>query len=133
MLFLLLTASAASAAPLLAVLRVAAALLRAATMLFVAGDAVTRSKLDFQLDDFVPLFVGAITLGNRQQFAEATPRINLRRYGRLSLGRVFRKVFWIGIVHWKLKSGAHRWRTPHSKNAEITFSWQRFFWRQRKP
>jgi len=32
---------------------------------FVSGDAVTGSKLDFQLNDFIPLFVGTVTLRDR--------------------------------------------------------------------
>lgn len=63
MLFLLLTATAASS-PLLAVLGIAPPR-RTTAMWFIAGDAITWSELNFQLDDFVPLLVGAITLGNR--------------------------------------------------------------------
>ncbi|HQX85700.1 MAG TPA: hypothetical protein PKV23_09440, partial [Aestuariivirga sp.] len=36
------------------------AALTAATVGFIAGDTVTRSELNFELDDFVPLFVGSI-------------------------------------------------------------------------
>lgn len=61
-LFLLLTATTASST-LLAVLGVATPR-RTTAMRFIAGDTVTWSKLDFQLDDFVPLLVGAITLWN---------------------------------------------------------------------
>lgn len=64
MLFLLLTTTTtATSSTLLAVLGVATPR-RTTAMRFIAGDTVTWSKLDFQLDDFVPLLVGAITLWN---------------------------------------------------------------------
>jgi hypothetical protein len=66
MLLLLLAKAAAGAgiAARLAMLHVAAA--RTATKRLVAGNTVTGSELDFQLDDFVPLLVGSITLGDRK-------------------------------------------------------------------
>lgn len=62
-LFLLLTAATTASSTLLAVLGVATPR-RTTAMRFIAGDTVTWRKLDFQLDDFVPLLVGAITLWN---------------------------------------------------------------------
>ncbi len=53
---------------LLTTTRFAVSLLTVATAdtptLFVTGNSVARSKLDFQLDDFIPLFVAPIALGN---------------------------------------------------------------------
>ncbi|MCM8596829.1 hypothetical protein [Accumulibacter sp.] len=39
------------------------------------GLTVSRSEGDLDLDDFIPLRVGAITLGNGQQFTEPPARI----------------------------------------------------------
>jgi hypothetical protein len=65
----------------------------------IAGDTVARRKLDFQLDDFVPLLIGSITFWDRQEVTQAATRIRLRRYGNRSFGRVF----WIRIGHCNLK------------------------------
>lgn len=74
-----------------------------ATAALVGGrNAITWSKLDLQLNDFIPLFVGTIPLGNGQQFAKATTIVVGRRRDRGIDGRIF----WILIVHWRLKSGA---------------------------
>ena len=90
----------------LAMLLLMATPLITAAVRLATGYPVTGGKLDFQLDDFVPLLVAAVPLGNGQQFAQAAPRIELRRYRRLGLGYVLDRIFRIGIVHWKLKSGA---------------------------
>ena len=90
----------------LAMLLLMATPLIAAAVRLATGYPVTGGKLDFQLDDFVPLLVAAVPLGNGQQFAQAASRIKLRRYRRLGLGYVLDRIFRIGIVHWKLKSGA---------------------------
>ena len=80
---------------------------RATAALVSRRNAVTGSKLDFQLDDFIPLFVGTIPLGDGQQLAKApTIVVGRRRDGGIDGG-----IFWILIVHWRLKSGA-RWREP---------------------
>ena len=65
----------------------------------IARHSVSGSKLDFQLDDFVPLLIGAITLGDRQEVTQATTRIGRRRYDNGSFGRIFR----IRIIHCNLK------------------------------
>lgn len=65
----------------------------------VAGNAVTGSKLDFQLDDFVPLLIGSIALGDRKKVTQATTRIGRRGYGNRSFGGIF----WIRIIHCNLK------------------------------
>ena len=65
----------------------------------IAGNTVAGSKLDFQLDDFVPLLIGAITLRDRQEVTQATTRIGRRRYDNGSFGRIFR----IRIIHCNLK------------------------------
>ena len=75
---------------------------RATAALLSGRNAVTRSKLDFQLDDFVPLFVGAIPLRDGQQLAKAPTIVVGRRRDRGISGGIF----WILIVHWRLKSGA---------------------------
>ncbi len=98
---LLLRPSPGAAATLLAVLHLATTGIAAAS-LFVAADAITRGELDFQFDDFVPLLIRAVALGNGQQFAQAATGIELRRRRRLILGRIFG----IWIIHWKQKSGA---------------------------
>ncbi|MCL2887003.1 MAG: hypothetical protein FWF20_09530, partial [Betaproteobacteria bacterium] len=41
----------------------------------VTRDAVAGRELDFQLDDFIPLFIAAVALRDRQEFAQATPAI----------------------------------------------------------
>jgi len=80
---------------------------RAATALVSWRSAITGGKLDFQLDDFVPLFVGTIPLGNGQQLAKAPTIVVRRRRDRgIDWG-----IFWILIVHWRLKGGA-RWCEP---------------------
>ena len=105
MLLLLLT-TRTTRATCLAVLLLMAAPLIAATVRLIAGNPVTGGELDFQLNDFVPLLVAAVPFRNGQQFAQAASRIKLRRYRRLGLGYVLDRIFRIGIVHWKLKSGA---------------------------
>ena len=44
-----------------------------ATKRLSAGDAIAGSELDFQLDDFVPLLIAPITLGDRKKLTQATP------------------------------------------------------------
>jgi len=80
----------------LAMLHVAAARITAKRL--ISRDTVARRKLDFQLDDFVPLLVGAITLGNRKEFTQTATRVRRRRYDNGNFGRIF----WIGIVHCNL-------------------------------
>ena len=75
---------------------------RSAAALVGGRNAITGCKLDFQLDDFVPLFVGTIPFGNGQQFAKASTIVVWRRRDRGIDGGIF----WILIVHWRLKSGA---------------------------
>jgi hypothetical protein len=70
-----------------------------ATKRFIGGDAIARSKLDFQLDDFVPMLICSITLGNRKEFTQAATRIRRRSYGN----RSFRRIFWIRIIHCNLR------------------------------
>ena len=41
---------------------------------------VSRSKRDLDLDDFIPLLVSAIALGDAEKFAEPTPRIQRGRF-----------------------------------------------------
>jgi len=90
---------------------------------FVAGHAIAWGKLDLKLDDFVPLLVCPIAFWDRQKFAQATTVIR-RRWrsdcGSWSGNFGFGWVFWIGIIHCKLKSGARRRRTPHSMTPRIT-------------
>ncbi|TXT25047.1 MAG: hypothetical protein FD131_4747 [Rhodocyclaceae bacterium] len=98
--FLLLltnTATGAGIAARLAMLHVAAAWIAAKRL--ISGNTVTRSELDFQLDDFVPLLVGSITLGDRKEVTQAATRIRRRGYRNGSFGGIF----WIRIVHCNLK------------------------------
>ena len=94
MLLLLLTTTATTTR--LAVLLVATPLVATATVRLVTGDPVARCKLDFQLDNFIPLLVATITLGNRQQLTQTAPGIKLRRYRGLRLRRIFNRIFRIG-------------------------------------
>ena len=98
--FLLLLTNASASAGIsagFAMLHVTAAWIAAKRL--IAGNTVAGSKLDFQLDDFVPLLIGAITLGDRQEVTQATTRIGRRRYDNGSFGRIFR----IRIIHCNLK------------------------------
>lgn len=80
----------------LAMLHVAAT--RIAAKRLIAGNTVTRSELDFQLDDFVPLLIGSITLGDRKEVTQAATRIRRRGYRNGSFGGIF----WIRIIHCNL-------------------------------
>jgi hypothetical protein len=91
-------------------------------------DPVTRGKLDFKFDDFIPLLICPVTLGNRQEFAQAAPIIGRRRRGRGTDGRIF----WVLTVHRKLKSGVRWQRTPHLMVPVISSSRQAS-WLQRQP
>ena len=112
MLFLLLTntatatATAIAAAITLLAVRLGTTTNRAIVVL-VTGYTITRRKLDFQLDYFVPLFVAPIALSDGKQFAQATSVISWRRRhnDRRHGWRVFRRGFWIRIIHLELKSG----------------------------
>jgi hypothetical protein len=44
------------------------------------GLSVPRSKRDFDLDDFIPLLVSTIALGDAEKFAEPTPRVQRGRF-----------------------------------------------------
>ncbi len=68
--------------------------------LLITGDAIARCELDFQFDDFIPLFIRAVTLRNRQQVTQATPIVVRRHHN----GRIFRRIFGIRCVHRKLKA-----------------------------
>jgi hypothetical protein len=69
------------------------------TLLLVAGNSVSWRKLDFQLNDFIPLLIASISLGDREQFAQTATVVGLRGYDNGNFGRVF----WIRIVHCNLK------------------------------
>ena len=72
------------------------------TLRLVAGDAITRRQLNLELDDFIPLLIGPITLRDRQKLAQTTTVIVGRRRGR----RSFKRDFGILSSHRKVKSGA---------------------------
>lgn len=55
----------------------------------VAGNAIAGRELDFQLNDFIPLLVCPVPLGNRQKLAQATTIVVRGRSGRGNGGRVF--------------------------------------------
>src|SRR5574343_630760 len=115
MLLLLLAAGPATAG--LAV-RHRIAALGAAAVRFIAGNTVAGRQLDFQLDDFVPLLIGAIALRHGEKFAQPATGIYLRCSGR----DIFGRVFWIGIVHWKIKKrGEPQRRTPHYEVSDYFF------------
>ena len=80
----------------------ASGITRATAALVGRGSAITGCKLNFQLDDFIPLFVGTIPLGNGQQLAKAPAIVVWRRRD----GGIDGGILWILIVHWRLKSGA---------------------------
>lgn len=83
MLLLLLPGSAARPASATTAARLAMrhgiAALTAAKRL-IAGGAVARGELDFQLNDFVPLLIGPIPLGDRKKFAQTTTGIERLSY-----------------------------------------------------
>lgn len=56
---------------------------------FVAGNAIAGRELDFQLDDFIPLLVCPIPLGNRKKLTQATTIVVHGRSGRSNGGRIF--------------------------------------------
>lgn len=74
--------------------------------LFVTRDTVTRSKLNFQLNNFIPLIVSSIAFGDRKKFSQATAIIVGWR--RSHNGRNYGRGFRIRISHRKLKSGARQ-------------------------
>ena len=86
MFFRLTSDTTTASATGLAVVRHAAA---KAGALIIAGNAVAGCQLDFQLDDFIPLFICPITLGNRQELPQTTTIVVGRRRGRQNNGRVF--------------------------------------------
>ncbi|MBK9783321.1 MAG: hypothetical protein IPP59_03450 [Betaproteobacteria bacterium] len=51
------------------------------TMRLIAGNAVARCKLYFQLDNFIPLLIRSIALGDRKKFTQ-TATIVVGRRGR---------------------------------------------------
>jgi len=61
------------------------------TGMFISGDTVTGGQLNFQLDDFIPLFICPITFWNRQQFAQPTTIV----VGRRRWGQADGRVFWV--------------------------------------
>ncbi len=73
----------------------------AATRIFVAGNSISWGKLNFQLDDLIPLLIRAITLGNRKQLTQTTSAVVLG-LGNNHLGLIFWRVFGNWIVHLKL-------------------------------
>ncbi len=56
---------------------------------FVAGNTITGRKLDFQLDDFIPLLVCPISFGNGQKLTQTTTVVIDGRSGRRNYGRIF--------------------------------------------
>ena len=98
--FLLLLTNASASAGIsagFAMLHVTAAWIAAKRL--IAGNTVAGSKLDFQLDDFVPLLIRSITLGDSKQFTQASTVI--RRLNDSNW--ILRRIFWIRIVHCNLK------------------------------
>ncbi|MFZ2267395.1 MAG: hypothetical protein WAV95_07420 [Azonexus sp.] len=86
MLFRLATGTTSTATTGLALVRQAATDVAA---MFVAGNSISGRQLDFQLNDFIPLFICPITFRNGQQFAQPTTIVvGWRRRGQID-GRVF--------------------------------------------
>ncbi|MCB4359410.1 hypothetical protein [Quatrionicoccus australiensis] len=84
MLFLLTAGATATAG--LAVMRLTTTEIAG---VFIAGNTITGRKLDFQLDDFIPLLVRPIPLGNGQKLTQTTTVIVNWRSGRRNYGRIF--------------------------------------------
>ncbi|HSG22602.1 MAG TPA: hypothetical protein VLA64_06530 [Azonexus sp.] len=71
--------------------------------MFATGNAITGGKLNFQLNNFIPLFVGSIALRYRKEITQtAAIIVGWRGHN----GQDFRRGFGIRISHRKLKSGA---------------------------
>jgi predicted small integral membrane protein len=52
-------------------------------------DAVARCQADLEFDDLVPDGIGALVVWNRQQFAQAPPRIGCLRFAANRRRRLF--------------------------------------------
>lgn len=85
-------------------IRMALRTLVAAALPFLTN-AIAGSKLHFKLDDLIPLRIGALAFGNRQQLPQTPPGVRHGRRLRYRLGRCglrlfCRQIFWIGrLVH----------------------------------
>ena len=77
------------------------------TTLLIARDSVTRCKLNFQLDNFIPLLVRSVSLWNRKQVTQ-TATIIVGWRGHCYSGQDFGRGIRIGISHRKLKNGARQ-------------------------
>ncbi len=95
------------------------ALTGAASMLG-SGSAVTRRQLYFELDYFIPLLIGSVALGNREEFAQPTATVDALRSGRRGGNW---SVFGVLCSHQKSKCGARVSRAPQW-DRRITSSWQ---------
>jgi hypothetical protein len=85
-------------------IRMALRTLVAAALPFLTN-AIAGSKLHFKLNDLIPLRIGTLAFGNRQQLPQTPPGVRHGRRLRYRLGRCglrlfCRQIFWIGrLVH----------------------------------
>ncbi len=75
-----------------------------ATGNFLSGKPIARRQLDLQLNNFIPLLIGAITLRNRKEFAQTATAIQTLRCRRWINNR--RGIFGVLCSHQKSKCGA---------------------------
>ena len=104
----------------------------AAANIFTTRNSIAWRKLNFQFNNFVPLFVRAVALRNRKKVTQATTAVILRRSGNDDRG-IFRRIFRDWIIHCLLTKAGLMQREPRMDQFRIISFWQQLFWEQQQP